>query len=202
VKPQNIAEQIIKSIPQNQKSGANAIVAAKPRVPGGKRLVKLWLNQDLNRNTATAVLNTIEKFADFWDDSDIVKIKTVLSKMRNGTSVTYSNKIRASNLIGQLSATPTNSNTQLTGVKRGINNRVNPTPRPNNRGNQKTATPRPNNRGNQKTATPRPNNQGNQKTATPNRQNIRMNTNNQRTNNQTPNQQNGIIARLRKSVKA
>ena len=176
VKPQNIAEQIIRSIPQNQKSGANAIVAAKPRVPGGKRLIKLWLNQDINRNTATAVLNTIDKFKNFWDDSDIVKIKTVLSKMRNGTSVTYSNKIRASNLIGQLSATPTNSNTQLTGVKRGINNRVNPTPRPNNRGNQKTATP--------------------------NRQNIRMNTNNQRTNNQTPNQQNGIIARLRKSVKA
>ena len=216
VKPQNIAEQIIKSIPQNQKSGANAIVAAKPRVPGGKRLVKLWLNQDLNRNTATAVLNTIDKFKNFWDDSDIVKIKTVLSKMRNGTSVTNSNKIRASQLIGQLSATPTNSNTQLTGVKRGINNRVNPTQRQNNRGNltsnnrlntnnRVNPTPRQNNRGNpasnnrmntnnQGNLTPRQNNRGNPTS------NNRMNTNNQ--GNQTPNQQNGIIARLRKSVKA
>src|SRR5210317_594419 len=199
VKPQNIAEQIIKSIPQNQKSGANAIVAAKPRVPGGKRLIKLWLNQDLNRNTAVIVLNTIEKFADFWDDSDIVKIKTVLSKMRNGTSVTHSNKIRASQLIGKLNAaTPNRSNNPVIGQKRGRNNQ----------GNQKTATPRPNNRGNQKTATPRPNNrmninnQGNQAMA---RQNNRGNPTTARQNNrgnQTPNQQNGIITRLRKRVNA
>jgi len=159
VNSQNVATQIIQSVPQNQKSYANAIVAAKPRLPGGKRLVKLWLNQDINRNTATVVLNTIDKFKNFWDDSDIVKIQTVLNKMRNGTSVTNSNKIRASQLIGQLSATPTNSNTQLTGVKRGINNRVNPTQRQNNRGNLTS-----NNRMNT-------NNQGNQAMATQTGQN-------------------------------
>jgi hypothetical protein len=192
VKPQNIAEQIIKSIPQNQKSGANAIVAAKPRVPGGKRLIKLWLNQDLNRNTAVIVLNTIEKFANFWDDNDLTKIKTVLNKMRSGQGITNSNKVRASQLIGKLNAaTPNRSNNPVIGQKRGRNT-------PNRQNNQRpTQTPRPNNQGNQKTATPRPNNQGNQKTTTPNRQNIRMNTNNQRTN-----QQNGIFARLRKRVKA
>jgi len=199
VKPQSVATQIMQSVPQNQKGYANAIVAAKPRVPGGKRLIKLWLNQDLNRNTAVIVLNTIEKFADFWDDSDIVKIKTVLSKMRNGTSVTHSNKIRASNLIGKLNAaTPNRSNNPVIGQKRGRNNQ----------GNQKTATPRPNNRGNQKTATPRPNNrmninnQGNQAMA---RQNNRGNPTTARQNNrgnQTPNQQNGIITRLRKRVNA
>ncbi len=104
VKPQSVATQIMQSVPQNQKSDANAIVAAKPRVPGGKRLVKLWLNQDLNRITATTVLNTIDKFKNFWDDSDTVKIKTVLNKMRNGTRITNSNKIRASQLMGQLNA--------------------------------------------------------------------------------------------------
>jgi len=184
VKPQSVATQIIQSIPGNQRNVANEIVAAKPRLPGGKRLVKLWLNQDINRNTATAVLNTIDKFKNFWDESDIVKIQTVLNKMRNGTSVTNSNKIRASQLIGQLSATPTNSNKQLTSVKRGINNR----------GNQ--ATTRQNNRGNPTTATPRPNNRGNPTS------NNRMNTNNQ--GNQamaTQTGQNGILSRLRKRVR-
>src|SRR5210317_300221 len=192
VKPQSVATQIMQSVPQNQKGYANAIVAAKPRVPGGKRLIKLWLNQDLNRNTAVIVLNTIEKFANFWDDNDLTKIKTVLNKMRSGQGITNSNKVRASQLIGKLNAaTPNRSNNPVIGQKRGRNT-------PNRQNNQRpTQTPRPNNQGNQKTATPRPNNQGNQKTTTPNRQNIRMNTNNQRTN-----QQNGIFARLRKRVKA
>ena len=161
VKPQSVATQIIQSIPQNQKSGANAIVAAKPRVPGGKRLIKLWLNQDLNRNTATSVLNTIDKFKNFWDDSDISKIKTVLNKMRSGQgTVTNTNKVRASQLIGQFNAVTPNGGTPV--------NR----PRANN--------------------------------VTPNN---RMNTNNQRSNNRgnqtttTPNQQNGILARLRKRAR-
>jgi hypothetical protein len=206
VKPQSVATQIIQSVPQNQQRYANAIVTSKPRLPGGKRLIKLWLNQDINRNTATTVLNTIEKFADFWDDNDLTKIKTVLNKMRNGQGITNSNKVRASQLIGKLNATtPNRSNNPVIGQKRGRNNQGNQTMvrqnnrmNINNRGNQKTATPRPNNRmninnqGNQKTATPRSNNQGNQKTA---RQN------NQRTNNQTPNQQNGIFARLRKRAR-
>src|SRR5210317_1482895 len=192
VKPQSVATQIMQSVPQNQKRDANAIVAAKPRVPGGKRLIKLWLNQDINRNTATTVLNTIDKFKKFWDDSDISKIKTVLNKMRNGQGITNANKVKASQLIGQFNAvTPNIPIKQVSGQKRGRNT-------PNRQNNQRpTQTPRPNNQGNQKTATPRPNNQGNQKTTTPNRQNIRMNTNNQRTN-----QQNGIFARLRKRVKA
>ena len=198
-KPATIATQIIQSIPQNQRRGANAIVAAKPRVPGGKSLIKLWLNQDLNKNTATAVLilNTIDKFKNFWDDSDIVKIKTVLNKMQSGPRITNSNKFRASQLMGQLNAaTPNIPIKQVSGQKRGRNT-------PNRQNNQRpTQTPRQANQGNRKTATPRPNNRMNINNQRTNRQNIRMNTNNQRTNNQTPNQQNGIIARLRKSVKA
>src|SRR5210317_1687867 len=121
VKPQSVATQIMQSVPQNQKRDANAIVAAKPRVPGGKRLIKLWLNQDINRNTATTVLNTIDKFANFWDDKDLTKIKTVLNKMRNGNGITNSNKIRASQLIGKLNAVTQNNS--VTGQKRGRNNR-------------------------------------------------------------------------------
>ncbi|ABY27791.2 hypothetical protein OtV5_010c [Ostreococcus tauri virus OtV5] len=113
VKPATIAKQIIQSIPQNQKSGANAIVAAKPQVPGGKRLIKLWLNQDLSGNTATTVLNTIDKFKNFWDDSDIVKIKTVLTKMQSGNRITNSNKFRASQLMGQLNAATPNGGTPV-----------------------------------------------------------------------------------------
>ncbi len=113
VKTQSIATQIIQSIPQNQKSGANAIVAAKPRVPGGKRLIKLWINQDINRNTSTTVLNTIDKFKNFWDDSDIGKIKTVLNKMRNGQGITNTNKVRASQLMGQFNAVTPNSRTPV-----------------------------------------------------------------------------------------
>ena len=129
VKPQSVATQIIQSVPQNQKSYANAIIAAKPRVPGGKRLIKLWLNQDLNRNTATTVLNTIDKFKNFWDDSDIVKIKTVLNKMRNGTGITNSNKIRASQLMGQLNARTPNQTPVATPMKRN---------RPNNNQNNRS----------------------------------------------------------------
>ena len=128
VKPQSVATQIMQSVPQNQKSYANAIIAAKPRVPGGKRLIKLWLNQDLNRNTATTVLNTIDKFKNFWDDSDVVKIKTVLNKMRNGTGITNSNKIRASQLAGQLNARTPNQTPVATPMKRN---------RPNNNQNNR-----------------------------------------------------------------
>jgi len=113
VKPQSVATQIIQSIPQKQRNVANAIVAAKPRVPGGKRLIKLWLNQDINRNTATTVLNTIDKFKNFWDDSDIVKIKAVLNKMRNGQGITNANKVRASQLIGQFNAVTPNGGTPV-----------------------------------------------------------------------------------------
>jgi hypothetical protein len=133
VKPQSVATQIIQSIPQNQKSGANAIVAAKPRVPGGKRLIKLWLNQDINRNTATTVLNTIDKFKNFWDDSDIGKIKTVLNKMRNGQGITNANKVRASQLIGQFNAVTPNGGTP---VKRPRTNNTTP----NNNRNTKRVT--------------------------------------------------------------
>jgi hypothetical protein len=128
VKPGSVVTQIMQSVPQNQQGYANAIIAAKPRVPGGKRLIKLWLNQDLNRNTAVTVLNTIDKFKNFWDDNDIVKIKTVLNKMRNGSGITNSNKIRASQLMGQLNARTPNQ-----------------TPMKRNRNNQSVATPTNNN---------------------------------------------------------
>jgi hypothetical protein len=171
VKPKSVATQIIQSIPQNQKSGANAIVAAKPQVPGGKRLIKLWLNQDINRITATNVLNTIEKFANFWDDKDLTKIKTVLNKMRNGNGITNSNKIRASQLIGKLNAAIQNKS--VTGQKRGRNNR----------GTQTTATPRQTNRGTQTTV--KQTNRRNQTTATPNQQNGRTSVKRLRANNNT-----------------
>ena len=194
VKPATIATQIIQSIPQNQKSGANAIVAAKPRVPGGKSLIKLWLNQDLNRlnrNTATAVLNTIDKFKNFWDDSDIVKIKTVLNKMRSGTGIINSNKIRASELMGQLNArTPNQTPVKINNNQRnqviGQNRGRNTSNGQNNRGNQTNTASRQNNRGNPTTA--RQNNRGNPTTTTPRPAS-------------TPNQQNGIFARLRNRVK-
>jgi hypothetical protein len=131
VKPQSVATQIIQSIPQNQKSGANAIVAAKPRVPGGKRLIKLWLNQDINRNTATTVLNTIDKFKNFWDDSDISKIKTVLNKMRNGQGITNANKVRASQLIGQFNAVTPNGGTPVKRPRTNNNTTTNKRPRTN-----------------------------------------------------------------------
>jgi len=139
VKPQSVATQIMQSVPQNQKRDANAIVAAKPRVPGGKRLIKLWLNQDINRNTATTVLNTIDKFKKFWDDSDISKIKTVLNKMRNGQGITNANKVRASNLIGQFNAVTPNGGTP---VKRPrANNSITTNKRP--RTNSITTNKRP-----------------------------------------------------------
>jgi hypothetical protein len=166
VKPKSVATQIIQSIPQNQKSYANAIVAAKPLVPRGKRLIKLWLNQDINGSTATTVLNTIEKFANFWDDKDLTKIKTVLNKMRSGNGITNSNKIRASQLIGKLNAAIQN-----------------------NQRTQTTATPRQTNRGNQKTVKQtnrmNTNNQGNRTTATPNQQNGRTSVKRLRANNNT-----------------
>ena len=185
VKPQSVATQIMQSVPQNQQKYANEIVAAKPRVPGGKRLIKLWLNQDINRNTATTVLNTIDKFKKFWDDSDISKIKTVLNKMRNGQEITNTNKVKASQLIGQFNAvTPNIPIKQVSGQKRGRNT-------PNRQNNQRpTQTPRQTNRRNQTTATPRPNNQGNRTTATPNQQNGRTSVKRPRANNTTPNNRN------------
>ena len=172
-----IATQIIQSIPQNQKNDANEIVAAKPpRVPGGKRVINLWLSQDLKSNTAIAVLNTIDKFKNFWDDSDIVKIKTVLNKMQRGTRITKSNEIRASELMGQLNAaTPNNQRNQVIGQNRGRNtsNGQNTS-----RGNQKTA--RQNNRGNPTTARQNTN-RGNPTTA-------RQNTNRRNPTTATPRQ--------------
>jgi len=132
VKPQSVATQIMQSVPQNQKGYANAIVAAKPRLPGGKRLIKLWLNQDINRNTATTVLNTIDKFKKFWDDSDISKIKTVLNKMRNGQGITNANKVRASNLIGQFNAVTPNGGTPVKRPRANNNTTTNKRPRTNN----------------------------------------------------------------------
>ena len=172
-----IATRIIQSIPQNQKNDANEIVAAKPpRVPGGKRVINLWLSQDLNGNTATAVLNTIDKFKNFWDDSDIVKIKTVLKKMQIGNRITISNKFRASQLMGQLNAaTPNIPINQVIGQNRGRNtsNGQNTS-----RGNQKTA--RQNNRGNPTTARQNTN-RGNPTTA-------RQNTNRRNPTTATPRQ--------------
>src|SRR5210317_2543303 len=58
-----IAQKVRRMVSNNAKPIVEKLIAAKPKLPGGiKRTIKLWLNQDLNRNTATTVLNTIEKF--------------------------------------------------------------------------------------------------------------------------------------------
>jgi len=204
-----IAQKVRRMVSNNAKPIVEKLIAAKPKLPGGiKRTIKLWLNQDLNRNTATTVLNTIEKFIEYWDDSDREKIIRVLDTISRNKSNVGS---RAAVLRGRVAA----------GLTVATPNR------PNNRRNQTTATPnRPNNRRNQTTATPnqqngrtpvkRPRannatpNQQNGRTpvrrprannATPNRQNNRGNQATPRQNNQTPNQQNGIFARLRKRMR-
>jgi len=222
-----IAQKVRRMVSNNAKPIVEKLIAAKPKLPGGiKRTIKLWLNQDLNRNTATTVLNTIEKFIEYWDDSDREKIIRVLDTISRNKSNVGS---RAAVLRGRVAA----------GLTVATPNR------PNNRRNQTTATPRPTNRRNQTTATPnqqngrtpvrRPRannatpNQQNGRTpvrrprannatpnrqngrtpvrrprannATPNRQNNRGNQATPRQNNQTPNQQNGIFARLRKRMR-
>ena len=222
-----IAQKVRRMVSNNAKPIVEKLIAAKPKLPGGiKRTIKLWLNQDLNRNTATTVLNTIEKFIEYWDDSDREKIIRVLDTISRNKSNVGS---RAAVLRGRVAA----------GLTVATPNR------PNNRRNQTTATPRPTNRRNQTTTTPnqqngrtpvrRPRannatpNQQNGRTpvrrprannatpnrqngrtpvrrprannATPNRQNNRGNQATPRQNNQTPNQQNGIFARLRKRMR-
>ena len=222
-----IAQKVRRMVSNNAKPIVEKLIAAKPKLPGGiKRTIKLWLNQDLNRNTATTVLNTIEKFIEYWDDSDREKIIRVLDTISRNKSNVGS---RAAVLRGRVAA----------GLTVATPNR------PTNRRNQTTATPRPTNRRNQTTTTPnqqngrtpvrRPRannatpNQQNGRTpvrrprannatpnrqngrtpvrrprannATPNRQNNRGNQATPRQNNQTPNQQNGIFARLRKRTK-
>lgn len=193
-----IAQKVRQMVPNNAKPIVNKLIAAKPKLPGGiRKTIKLWLNQDLNRNTATIVLNTIEKFIDHWDDSDREKITRVLDKISQNRSNVGN---RAAVLRGKVEAGLTMATpNQQSGQKRPRNNQPRPnnrttaTARPNNQRNQTTPA-RPNNRRNQ-TATPaRPNNRRNQTMATPN------NRRNQTT--ATPNRQNGIFARLRKRTKA
>jgi hypothetical protein len=190
-----IAQKVRRMVSNNAKPIVEKLIAAKPKLPSGiKRTIKLWLNQDLNRNTATTVLNTIEKFIEYWDDSDREKIIRVLDTISRNKSNVGS---RAAVLRGRVAAgltvatpnRPNNPKNRVIGQKRGRNtpNRQNnqrptQTPRPNNRMNTNnrrnqttaTATPRPNNRMNTNnrrnqttaTATPRPNNRRNQTTAT------------------------------------
>ena len=190
-----IAQKVRRMVSNNAKPIVEKLIAAKPKLPSGiKRTIKLWLNQDLNRNTAMTVLNTIEKFIEYWDDSDREKIIRVLDTISRNKSNVGS---RAAVLRGRVAAgltvatpnRPNNPKNRVIGQKRGRNtpNRQNnqrptQTPRPNNRMNTNnrrnqttaTATPRPNNRMNTNnrrnqttaTATPRPNNRRNQTTAT------------------------------------
>jgi len=174
-----IAQKVRRMVSNNAKPIVEKLIAAKPKLPSGiKRTIKLWLNQDLNRNTAMTVLNTIEKFIEYWDDSDREKIIRVLDTISRNKSNVGS---RAAVLRGRVAAgltvatpnRPNNPKNRVIGQKRGRNtpNRQNnqrptQTPRPNNRMNTNnrrnqttaTATPRPNNRGNPTTTTPRPNN--------------------------------------------
>jgi hypothetical protein len=193
-----IAQKVRRMVSNNAKPIVEKLIAAKPKLPSGiKRTIKLWLNQDLNRNTAMTVLNTIEKFIEYWDDSDREKIIRVLDTISRNKSNVGS---RAAVLRGRVAAgltvatpnRPNNPKNRVIGQKRGRNT-------PNRQNNQRpTQTPRPNNRMNTNnrrnqttaTATPRPNNRMNTNnrrnqttaTATP-RPNNRMNTNNRR--NQT-----------------
>jgi hypothetical protein len=204
-----IAQKVRRMVSNNAKPIVEKLIAAKPKLPGGiKRTIKLWLNQDLNRNTATTVLNTIEKFIEYWDDSDREKIIRVLDTIsRNKSNVgsraavlrgrvaaglTVATPNRPNNRRNQTTATPNNRRNQTTATPRQTNQGNQNKARQTNRRNQTTATPRQtnrmntNNQGNRTTATPRQTNRRNQTTATPNRPNNRRNQ-----TTATPNQQNG-----------
>ena len=165
-----IAQRVRQMVSNNAKPIVNKLIAAKPKLPGGiRKTIKLWLNQDLNRNTATIVLATIEKFIEYWDDSDREKIIRVLDGIsRNKSNVGN----RAAVLRGRVAADLTVATP---------NNRVNPTT-----ARQNNQRPRTNNTTTTTNQRPRTNNT----TTTNQRPRTNNTTTNQRprTNNTTTNQ--------------
>ena len=176
-----IAQRVRQMVSNNAKLIVNKLIEAKPKLPGGiRKTIKLWLNQDLNRNTATIVLATIEKFIEYWDDSDREKIIRVLDGIsRNKSNVgNRAAVLRGRVAAGLTVATPNRQNNQRTPNKppnrqnnQRTPNRQNNQRTPNRQNNQRTPNKPPNrqnNRGNPTSATPRPNN--------PNRSNLTRTT--------------------------
>ena len=189
------------SVIRNKNNVANRIRASAKGVNAITRPIKPRLDLNLstftnsstplNKNTAQAFFNKVNKFLPYFTEDELVKVERILDSIER--RITPANK----NIVNRnLRVLRRGITIAKTGENRG--NQSTARPRSNNRGNQSTARPRSNNQmktNNQRPAqTPRQNNQGNQKTATPrpNGQNNRMNTNNQ---GQT--QQKGIFARLR-----
>jgi hypothetical protein len=181
-----IAQKVRRMVSNNAKPIVEKLIAAKPKLPGGiKRTIKLWLNQDLNRNTAMTVLNTIEKFIEYWDDSDREKIIRVLDTIsRNKSNVGSRAAVLRGRVAAGLTVATPRPNNQRTP------NRQNNQRTPNRQNNQRTSNKPPNR---QRT----PNRQNNQRTSNkpPNRQRTPNRQNNQRTpnrqnNQRTPNRQN------------
>jgi len=122
----------------------------------------------LNKNVAQAFFNKVSKFLPYFTEDELVKVERILDSIER--RITPANK----NIV----------NRNLRVLRRGITVVKTGENQNNQSIGQKRQRNAPNNRGSQTTTTPKPNN--------------RMNTNNRRQNNQTPNQQNGIFARLRK----
>ena len=185
--------------------GVNAIT--RPIKPRLDLNLRTFTNSGapLNKNAAQTFFNKVNKFLPYFTEDELVKVERILDSIERRITPANKNIVNRNLRVLRrgiaIVKTGENQNNQSIGQKRVRNNQ----PRPNNRRNQTTATPRPNNRGNQ---TAKPNNRGNQTMATPRPNNKKPNNQRNRSvttslnaNTQTPNQQNGIFARLRKRVR-
>jgi hypothetical protein len=185
--------------------GVNAIT--RPTRPRLDVNLRTFTNSStpLNKNVAQAFFNKVNKFLPYFTEDELVKVERILDSIER--RITPANK----NIV----------NRNLRVLRRGItvvktgenqNNRRTPNKPPNRQSNQRTPNKPPNRQNNQRTPNKPPNRQNNQRTPNkpPNRQNNQRTPNKppNRQNNRrnqtttTPNQQNGIFARLRKRVKA
>src|SRR5210317_1720672 len=145
----------------------------------------------LNKNVAQAFFNKVNKFLPYFTEDELVKVERILDSIERRITPANKNIVNRNLRVLRRGITVVktgeNQNNQSISQKRQRN-------APNNRRNQTTTTPKPNNRMN--TNNQRSNNRRNQTTTTPKPNNRRNQT------TTTPNQQNGIFARLRKRVKA
>src|SRR6056300_1399932 len=165
----NVANRI-----RSSANGVNAIT--RPIKPRLDLNLRTFTNSSvsLNKNTAQAFFNKVNKFLPYFTEDELIKVERILDSIERRITPTNKNIVNRNLRVLRrgitIAKTGENQNNQSIGQKRQRN-------APNNRGSQTTTTPKPNNR---------------------------MNTNNRRQNNRgsqtttTPNQQNGIFARLRK----
>jgi len=168
----NVANRI-----RSSANGVNAIT--RPIKPRLDLNLRTFTNSSvsLNKNTAQAFFNKVNKFLPYFTEDELIKVERILDSIERRITPTNKNIVNRNLRVLRrgitIAKTGENQNNQSIGQKRQRN-------APNNRGSQTTTTPKPNNR---------------------------MNTNNRRQNNRgsqtttTPNQQNGIFARLRKRAR-